>query len=141
MSKKIHKDLLEFDISCNSRNEMFRTERFITKKRSIFGTIHRNNCKTFKSTNVVKRYNQSKVKGSNKQLAETQKIFDIAHVQQYDIKYLLCFDLTDNIYLFDDEGLAEKTSKSDVCTELERSFTKMSTCTISMESRKYCHNC
>ena len=52
MSKKIREDLLEFEISCNSRNEMFRTERFITKKRSILGTIHRNNCKIFKSMKV-----------------------------------------------------------------------------------------
>ena len=38
---------------------------------------------------VEKRTSQSKVKGSNEQLAETQKIFNIARVRQYDIKYLL----------------------------------------------------
>ena len=48
MSKEIREDILEFEISCNSRNEMLRTETFITKKRSIFGTIHRSNCKIFK---------------------------------------------------------------------------------------------
>ena len=120
MSKEIRRDILEFEISCNSRNEMFRTETFITKKRSIFGNIHRSSCKTFKSMKVEKRTSQSKVKGSNKQLAETQKIFDIARVQQYDIKYVLSFDLIENIYLFDDEGLMKKTSKSDLCTELEK---------------------
>ena len=60
------------------------------------------------------------MKGSNKQLAETQKNFDIARVRQYDIKYLLCFDLIDNSYLFDHEGLMKKTSKNDLCTELEK---------------------
>ena len=37
----------------------------------------------------------------------------------YDIKYLLCFDLIDDSYLFDHEGLIKKTSKCDLCTELE----------------------
>ena len=134
MSKEICEDLLEFEISCNSRNEMFRTETFITKKRSIFGTIHRNNCKTFKSMKVEKRNSQSKVKGNNKQLAETQKIFDIARVQQYDITYLLCFDLIDNIYLFDDEGLMKKTSKSDLCTELEKVLHKSFTISMNPEN-------
>ena len=69
---------------------------------------------------VEKRNSRSKVKGSNKQLAESQKIFDIARVQQYGIKYFLCYDLIDNIYLFDHEGLIKKTSKSDLCTELEK---------------------
>ena len=80
MSKEIRENLLEFEISCNSRYEMFRTERFITKQLSIFDTIHRRYLKTFKSMKVEKRTSQSKVKGSNKQLAETQKIFDIARV-------------------------------------------------------------
>ena len=87
---------------------MFRTERLITKQRSIF------------SIKVEKRTSQSKVKGSNKLLAETQKIFDIARVRQYDIIYLLCFDLIDNSHLLDHEGLMKKTSKSDLCTEWEK---------------------
>ena len=69
---------------------------------------------------LEKRTSQSKVKGSNKQLAETQKIFDITRVQQYDIQYLLCFDLIDNSYLFDHEGLMKKTCKSELCTEMEK---------------------
>ena len=69
---------------------------------------------------VEKRTSQFKVKGSNKQLAKTQKFFDIARVRQYSIKYSLCFDLIDNSYLFDHEGLMKKTSKSDLCTELEK---------------------
>ena len=42
---------------------------------------------------VEKRPGQSKVEGSKKQLPETQQIFDIARVRQYDIKYFLCFIL------------------------------------------------
>ena len=87
MSKEIREDLLEFEISCNSRYKMFRTERFITKQRSIFDTIHRNSLKAFKLMKVEKLTSQSKVKGSNKQLAETQEIFNIARVRQYDINY------------------------------------------------------
>ena len=44
---------------------------------------------------VEKRTSQSNVKDSNKQLAATQKTFDIARVRQYDIKHLLCFDFID----------------------------------------------
>ena len=141
MSKEIREDLLEFEISCNSRNEMFRTEMFIRRQRSIFDTILRNNCKTFKSMKVEKRNSQSKVKGSNKQLAETQKIIDIARVQQYGIKYLLCFDLIDNIYLFDHEGLMKKTSKSDLCTELKKVLHKNVYVHHQNGIKKYCHNC
>ena len=59
MLKEIPEDLLEFEISCNLRYEMIRTGRFITKQRSIFDTIRRNNLKTFKSMKVEKRTSQS----------------------------------------------------------------------------------
>ena len=55
-----------------------------------------------------------------KQLAETQKIFDIARVQEYDIQELLTYDLIDTSCLFDAEGLMVKPNKSDLCSELEK---------------------
>jgi len=67
-----------------------------------------------------KRTNQAKDKGSKKQLAETRKIFDIARVRDYDMTYLLKFELVDRSYLFDGDGLMTKPIKSDLCTELEK---------------------
>ena len=67
-----------------------------------------------------KQTRQTKVKDSKKQLAETQKIFDIARVREYDIQELLTYDLIDTSYLFDAEGLMVKPNKSDLCSELEK---------------------
>ena len=120
MSSEIRDNLLKFETNSSTLYETFRTERFVTKKRSIFDTIHRKNLKTFKSMKSEKRTNQAKDKGSKKQLAETQKIFDIARVRDYDMKYLLKFELVDRSYLFDGDGLMTKPIKSDLCTELEK---------------------
>ena len=67
-----------------------------------------------------KQTHQTKVKESKKQLAETQKIFDIARVREYDIQELLTYDLIDTSYLFDAEGLMVKPNKSDLCSKLEK---------------------
>ena len=67
-----------------------------------------------------KQSRQTKVKESKKQLAETQKIFDIARVREYDIQELLTYYLIDTSYLFDAEGLMVKPNKSDLCSELEK---------------------
>ena len=67
-----------------------------------------------------KQTRQTKAKESKKQLAETQKIFDIARVREYDIQELLTYDLIDTSYLFDAEGLMVKPNKSDLCNELEK---------------------
>ena len=67
-----------------------------------------------------KQSRQTKVKESKKQLAETQKIFDIARVREYDIQELLTYDLIDTSYLFYAEGLMVKPNKSDLCSELEK---------------------
>ena len=67
-----------------------------------------------------KQTRQTKVKESKKQLAETQKIFDITRVREYDIQELLTYDLIDTSYLFDAEGLMVKLNKSDLCNELEK---------------------
>ena len=66
-----------------------------------------------------KQTRQTKAKESKKQLAETQKIFDIARVREYDIQELLTYDLIDTSYLFD-AGLMVKPNKSELCNELEK---------------------
>ena len=78
MPHEIRDDLLKFDATCTTLYETFPSERFVTKQRSIFDTIHQKNLKTFKSKMAEKQSRQTKVKESKKQLAETQKIFDIA---------------------------------------------------------------
>ena len=67
-----------------------------------------------------KQSRQTNVKESKKQLVETQKIFDIARVREYDIQELLTYYLIDTSYLFDAEGLMVKPNKSDLCSELEK---------------------
>ena len=116
MPQEIRDYLLKFDATCTTLYETFPSERFVTKQRSIFDTIHQKNLKTFKSKMAEKQSRQTKVKESKKQLAETQKIFDIAKEWEYDIQA----DLIDTSYLFDAEGLMVKPNKSDMCSELEK---------------------
>ena len=120
MPQEIRDDLLKFHVTYTTLYETFQSEQFVTKQRSIFDTIHRKNLKTFKSKMAEKQTRQTKAKESKKQLAETQKIFDIARVREYDIQELLTYDLIDTSYLFDAEGLMVKPSKSDLCSELEK---------------------
>ena len=121
MPQEIRDDLLKFDATCTTLYETLWSERFVTKQRSIFDTIHRKNLKTFKSKMAEKQTRQTKVKDSKKQLAETQKIFNIARVREYDIQELLTYDLIDTSYLFDAEGLMVKiNNKSDLYSELEK---------------------
>ena len=110
MSPAIRDNLLKFETNCNIQYETFRKERFVTMSRWVFDTIHRNNLKTFKSMKSEKTSSQTKDKVTKKQLAETQKIFDIARVREYDRKDLLSFEL------FDGDGLMNKPNKSDLCT-------------------------
>ena len=120
MPQEMRDDLLKFYATCTTLYETFPSERFVTKQRSIFDTIHKKNLKTFKSKMAEKQSRQTKVKESKKQLAETQKIFDIARVREYDIQELLTYYLIDTSYLFDAEGLMVKPNKSDLCSELEK---------------------
>ena len=120
MPQEMRDDLLKFCATCTTLYETFPSERFVTKQRSIFDTIHWKNLKTFKSKISEKQSRQTKVKESKKQLAETQKIFDIARVREYDIQELLTYYLIDTSYLFDAEGLMVTPNKSDLCSKLEK---------------------
>lgn len=124
MPQVIRDDLLQFEEKSAELYETFRTERFITKERAIFDTIHRNNVKTFKSNKVVKGTGQPKEKDIKQQLAEAQKIFDVARIRNYDVKHLLKYDLVETSYLFDGEGMMVKPNKSDLCDELEKILKK-----------------
>ena len=99
MPQEMRDDLLNFYATCITLYETFPSERFVTKQRSIFDTIHKKNLKTFKSKMAEKQSCQTKVKESKKQLTETQKIFDIARVREYDIQELLTYYLIDTSYL------------------------------------------
>ena len=48
---------------------------------------------------------KNKSKTGKKRLAETQNIFNIARVRDYDMKYLLGFDLLESSHLLDGDGL------------------------------------
>ena len=123
-SKEVCYNLLQFETNSSKLYEAFRTERFVTKTRTIFDTIHRNNVKTFKSNKLVAATSQAKEKDCRRQLADAQKIFDIASVRNHDIKELLTYDLVETNYLFHRSGLMNKPDKSDLCNELEKLLLK-----------------
>ena len=58
----------------------------MTKKISVFDTISRNNLKNFQCSNLAKGNKEQQVNVNQKHLAEAQKLFNIAHVHDYDIK-------------------------------------------------------
>ena len=124
MSVEVRNNLLKFDENSNKKYETFRRERFVTKQKSIFDTIHRTNLKTFKSMKFVKSKSKVSEKQCKNKLAEAQKLFDIARVRDYDMKCLLGYDLVESSYLFDEDGLMKKPNKSDLCTELEKHLNK-----------------
>ena len=119
-TEDIKNDLLQFQHNSVVLYETFRTERFITKHRSLFDTIHRNNLKTFKTLRSKEKTPEVKAKNEKKQLAQAQKTFDISRVRGYDVRCLLKHDLVETSYLFDDDGLMVKPNKSELCTELEK---------------------
>ena len=89
-----------------------------------------------------KQTHQTKAKESKRQLAETQKIFDITRVREYDIQEMLTYDLIDTSYLFDAEGLMVKPNKSDLYNELEKMLEPTDYLqTISMDTCQYHCNC
>jgi len=118
VSNEIRVDLLNFKTKSSNLCDKFRCERLVTKEKSLFDPIHRNNLKTFKSMKPEKGKQQVGKQGSKK-LAEAQKIFDIARVRNYDIKELLSHDLVEKSYLFDEKGLMSKPNKSELCKGLE----------------------
>ncbi|KAG1675185.1 hypothetical protein GQR58_014808 [Nymphon striatum] len=124
MPKAIRDDLLQFEEKSSELYDTLRTERFVTKKRAIFDTIHRNNLKTFKHNKAVKGRDQPKEKDIKLQLAEAQKIFDVARVRNFDVEHLLKYDLVEKSYLFDREGMMVKPNKSELCNELEKILSK-----------------
>lgn len=124
MTKEIRDNLLEFGARSTKKYETFRNERIVMKHRSIFDTIHRTNLKTFKSMKGDQSTYKSTNKETKKQMAETQKIYDIARVRGYDMKHLMEFDLIDSSYLFDKNGLMTKPNKSELCNELEKHLEK-----------------
>jgi len=85
VSSDIRDDLLNFKTKSSNLYDKFRRERLVTKEKSLFDPVHRNNLKTFKSMKPEKGKQQVGEQGSKK-LAEAQKIFDIARVRNYDIK-------------------------------------------------------
>ena len=50
MSSEICENLLKFSANSMTNYETFQTERIVTKKKSIFETIHKTNLKKFEST-------------------------------------------------------------------------------------------
>ncbi len=119
----IREDLLKIDEKSKEIYTIFRHERFIAKEKQLCDTIHRCNMKTFKSLSGKMPIDVKKKKNVTKELSEVQKIIDIARVREYDIRKLFKFDLVSSTYLFDDNGLMTKPSKSDLCTELEKRLT------------------
>jgi len=117
-SSEICDDLLNFKTKSSNLYDKLRRERFVTKEKSLFDPIHRNNLKTFKSMKPEKGKQQVGEQRSKK-LAKAQKIFDIARVQNYDLKELLRHDLVEKSYLFDEKGLMSKPNKCEVCKGLE----------------------
>ena len=85
MSQDIRNSLLKFESNTSTQYETYRREIFVTRKRSVFDTISRNNLKNFQSSNPAKRNKEQRVKVSQKKLAEAQKLFDVARVRDYDI--------------------------------------------------------
>ena len=66
----------------------------------------------------VTRNNRGRL--NQRQVDEAQKLFDVAHILDYDITELLTLDLVETNYLFDVEGLTMRINKTDLCSELEK---------------------
>lgn len=60
MPQEIRNDLLQFDATCKTLYETFRTERFVTRQRLISDTIHRRNLKTLKKLHSSKAHSPNK---------------------------------------------------------------------------------
>ena len=117
----IQQHLLNIEEKSNELYATFRNERFITKEKKLFDTIHRWNLKTFKSLPGTMP-SVTKKKNVKKEVAEVQKIIDIARVRNYDMHKLFQFDLMTSTYLFDSSGLMTKPTKSELCAELEKNL-------------------
>ncbi len=57
-----------------------------------------------------------------RELAEAQKLLDIAHLCHYDMPTLFQHDLMPSSYLFDSNGLMAKPEKTELTCELENKY-------------------
>ena len=81
---------------------------FGQRRKRLSATIHRQNLKTFLSIRSMKKTAEIKMKDKKKELAEGQKVLDIARVRGYDIKRLFQYDLVSTTYFFYKDGLMTK---------------------------------
>ena len=124
MPDEIREDLLGIKKKGRELYGEFRRERYICKSTRLSHTIHRNNLKTFKALKLGKQYTTATQKDTKKQIAEAQKVMDIARIRQYDMKHLFEYDIVPgpSSYLFDPSGLMSKPDKSELCRELEQKY-------------------
>ena len=95
-------------------------ERFIDKSEKISDTIHRVNMKGF-CTNQKKLYEHNDKK-KKAELAYKTKI-DITKTRGIPIESILPYDITQENYFFDQNGLKKKGSKSALIQKLEMCLT------------------
>lgn len=126
MTNEIRNQVLQVKAIRTAAYEKLRKERFVERSAQIFQTIHRINLKTFKSIHALPKGQEASGKSQTKREdKQRQRIIEIARARGRSMKELLEYDLTSSCYLFDDQGLLAKGSKSALMMRLQRNIQTM----------------
>lgn len=105
-------------------NDLFKTfwnERFKEKSKPISAVIHKAMLPSFDSQPQFNPLLPETSKSqSMKSKLRGEKIIDLARERGYPLEKLLSYDIVDNHFLFDGDGLLTKTDKSSLVVELEK---------------------
>lgn len=123
MTDDIRSELLSVMEIGTEAYETLRKERFVEKSVRFLSTIHRTNLKTFLSIHKPEKENKGKSSGKKKKDAEMMRSIEVARARGRTMEELLQYDVSSNLYLFDNEGLMAKPQKSALVQELESKLT------------------
>ena len=123
MPEGIRNDLLDVLENGERIYHQFRKNRFLEKNEKISDTIHRNNIKAFVSIKENQgKAKKVKEKTMKKDMANAQKLIDLARVRNFNDKKLFEYNLVPSSYLFDVDGLMVESGKSALVREIENMY-------------------
>ena len=125
MTDEIRNQLLQVKAVGTAAYEKLRNERFVDRTAPIFQTIHRINLKTFKSIHDLPKGQKASGKSrTRREDKHRQRVIEIARARGRAMKELVEYDLTSSCFLFDDQGLLTKGSKSALMNKIAKKHAK-----------------
>ena len=122
MSDEVSQEILSMQIIGSEVCSKLRQERYIDKSLKLSDTIHRTNIKGFHM--IQKKLSEQKTKKKKGAGPAYKRMVDITIARGIPMEAVLHYDISQEEYLFDEDGFMKKAQKSTLIQQLEKNLTE-----------------